>query len=311
MKREITLIGYGNQGKAWAANLRDSAWAVKVSGRPDGEGMKAARADGYTIVDSADLPGITGMIALLLPDEIIPKFFGRYLAQPTGAAKDQGRTFAFAHGFSVTFGHLHFAANDDVVLVAPKGIGPKLRENFTKGGGVLGVLAVEQDSSGRALQKAQMIAEGLGLNRVGLIPSSFAEETKTDLLSEQVILCGIVPRLVEETVRFLVEKGVDPRIATYECLNELKLIVDMMVAHGIHEMYTRVSSAAKFGGLQAAETLLPDAELRPRLEALWRDIENGNFAKALLEDSQSGYLKLHGKMENFKDSLADKNRSAL
>lgn len=274
-KRQITLVGYGNQGRAWAANLRDSGWNVVVSGRLDGQGVARASGDGFDVLAADQLRVVSGPVALLLPDEAIPSFFSRYLEG------GNGRQFLFAHGFAVTFGKLPVSASDDLVLVAPKGIGQKLRENFVAGSGVMGVLGVSQDSSGKAWTIAQEVAEGLGLARVGLIRSTFGEEAKTDLLSEQVILCGAVPKLVTQTIDFLVGKGINRELATYECLNELKLITDMMVEHGVEGMLKRVSSAAYYGGQQAAEVILPTHELEVRTEALWREIENGGFAERL------------------------------
>lgn len=273
--REITLVGYGNQGKAWAANLRDSGWKVTVSGRSGSRGSAQAAADGFATIPPSALREARGPVALLLPDESIRSFFAEHL---TGG---DGRQFLFAHGFAVTFTRPAFSKSDDVILVAPKGIGQKLRENFLAGGGVLGALAVDQDASGSARATAQAVAEGLGLTRVGVVETTFAGETKCDLLSEQVILCGAAPRLVKETTEFLVRQGIDRRLAAYECLNELKLIVDMMVEHGVDGMLARVSTAARFGGQQAAEVVLPKAELALRTQALWARIEDGTFARNL------------------------------
>ncbi len=305
MQSEITLIGYGNQGKAWAANLRDSGFTVRVSGREDGAGMKTAQADGFTPLSPRELNSVRGLIAILLPDEAIGDFFLTYLAEPK---MKQPRSFLFAHGFSVAYGKLPFSAADDVILVAPKGIGTKLRENFLRGSGVLGVLGVQQDASGQAWAAADLVAKGLGLDRVGTVRSSFLDETKVDLLSEQAVLCGPVPRLVEESVKFLVAKGMDPRVATYECLNELKLIVDMMVDHGMHGMFQKISTAAKFGGFQAAETVLPKAQLQESLETLWAKIEDGSFAKSLSEESRAGRPITKQNLKNWESSIADKNR---
>lgn len=280
--REITLVGYGNQGRAWAANLRDSGWKVTVSGRLEGKGIAQARQDGFSTLPPTNLRGQKGLIALLLPDEAISSFFKEFLQG------GNGRQFLFAHGFAVTFCSLPISPSDDLILVAPKGIGQKLRENYVEGSGVMGVLAVAQDSSGQAWATARNVAEGLGLTRVGVLNSSFDHETKTDLLSEQVILCGAVPRLVKETINFLVEKGIDPSLAQYECLNELKLIVDMMVEHGVDGMLKRVSSAAFHGGSMAAEVVLPKAELKARTEELWKAIDSGKFAEELsLRTAQS------------------------
>lgn len=299
--REITLIGYGNQGRAWAANLRDSGWTVRVSGRDaekGGKGIARAKADGFTIVDAKDLRAVKGPVALLLPDEQIAPFFEEYLHG------GDGRSFLFAHGFAVTFTRPEFSESDDVILVAPKGIGQKLRENFTAGGGVMGAIAVDQDASGSARQLAESVAEGLGLTRVGVVHTTFANETKCDLLSEQVILCGAAPRLVKETTEFLVQRGIPRELAAYECLNELKLIVDMMVEHGVDGMLARVSTAARFGGEVAAETILPKLELELRTQALWDNIEDGSFAEALKEHIRGKQLSQLRVSESESDSVS-------
>lgn len=274
-KRQITLVGYGNQGRAWAKNLRDSGWQVQVSGRNGSKAVEEAQQEGFATCSLAELRSVEGPIALLLPDEVIYGFFAAHLAG------GQNRQFLFAHGFAVVFSRLPISTSDDLILVAPKGIGQKLRETYVAGSGVMGALAVDTDHSGGAWETAQAVAEGLGLLRVGVVRTTFAAETKTDLLSEQVILCGAVPRLVKDTVSFLVSKGIDEKLATYECLNELKLIVDMMVEHGVDGMMSRVSTAARFGGLQAVEVVLPRAELQERTEVLWKKIEDGTFAQAL------------------------------
>lgn len=282
---KITLVGYGNQGKAWAANLRDSGWDVRVAGRSGGKGIAQAQADGFLTFEASELREQSGPIALLLPDETIQGFYSEFLVG------GEGRQFLFAHGFAVTFTRPAFSVSDDVILVAPKGIGQKLRENFVVGSGVMGALGVDQDSSGTAWTLGRSVAKGLGLTRVGVVETTFAGEAKCDLLSEQVILCGAAPRLVKETTDFLVRQGIDRRLAAYECLNELKLIVDMMVEHGIDGMLARVSSAAYFGGQQAAEVILPKAELEQRTQTLWNQIEDGSFARDLqkhLESSKSG-----------------------
>lgn len=302
---EITLVGYGNQGKAWAANLRDSGWKVRVSGRPKeagGQSLYAAAREGFEVVAPEKLKDLGGQIALLLPDETIPSFFKDYLA---GSSKP--RSFYFAHGFSVVFGQIPFGEQDDVILMAPKGIGPKMRQNYTQGSGVMGVIGVGQNPSGKGLEKARNIARGLGCTRVGLIESNFREETFADLLSEQAILCGAVPALVDQSVRFLVAKGIDPKLATYECLHELKLIVDMMVENGIHGMFKKVSRTAHLGGIFAEQEIVPAAKLTPILEKLWQEIESGSFAKALEAEKNAGYPKLAKHYADLETSPVDKN----
>lgn len=304
---EITLIGYGNQGRAWAANLRDSGWKVKVSGRAGEEGglglINAAR-DGFEVVAPADLHKVSGIIALLLPDEVIPHFFNKYLASPPVGVT---RSFIFAHGFSVVFGKIPFQEFDEIILVAPKGIGTKLRQNYLAGSGVMGVLAVAQDTSQNAWQKARQIANGLGCDRVGIVETTVRGETFADLLSEQAILCGAVPALVKKSVDFLVAKGIDPRLATYECLHELKLIVDMMVEFGIEGMFKKVSRTAHFGGILAKEAILPESELNAKLEGLWQKIEDGSFSAGLNKEAQNNYPEIKNHYLHLENNLVDKN----
>lgn len=274
--REITVVGYGNQGKAWAKNLKDSAWNVKVFARSGGKGERTAREEGFLVVSYAQLLETTGPIAILLPDEQIARFL-----EPFRGSSQEPRQFVFAHGYALTYGNIKSASQDDFVLVAPKGIGQKLRENYLTGSGVLGVLAVSQDATGTAWDLAENLAKGLGLDRVGIIKTTVEKETFADLLSEQVVLCGAVPRLVEEGERFLVEKGIPKEIARYECLNELKLIVDMMVEHGVEGMFQKISTAARFGGQKAADIVLPMDGLRSSMNQLWQNIESGEFARRL------------------------------
>lgn len=305
--REIILIGYGNQGKAWAQNLRDSGWTVVVSGRPGsrgGKGISQARSDGFRTLELAEIAEKSSApIALLLPDPEIPAIFNEYFA-PVPRGK---RAFIFAHGFAVTYGKLRFHDGDDVVLVAPKGIGVRLRELYQQGSGVMGVLGVAQDGSGQAWGVAEAVGAGLGCGRVGLVKSSFAEETNADLLSEQAILCGLLPRLIGACVEFLVKKGVNPKIAAFECLNETGLITDMMIRKGIEGMYRDVSPTAKFGGLRAADRMLPKAELDAKLEALWAEITSGQFAAELERDIAAGSPRVGEAMREFSGHIVDKN----
>jgi ketol-acid reductoisomerase len=285
---EIILLGYGNQGRAWALNLRDSGWKVTVSGRsPEqgGKGIARARSDGFPTLGLAEIEALSRVpLAILLPDHEIPQVFAQWFADPQRAP----RVFLFAHGFSVTYGGLNFLEADDVILVAPKGIGVRLRELFVQGSGVMGVLGVEQDGSGQAWSLAKRVGEGLGCDRVELVRSSFREETNADLLSEQAILCGILPRLVAFTANFLARKGIDRRIANYECIQETNLIADMMSRKGILGMYNDVSPTARFGGLRAAERLLPDSILEQGLESLWQDIVAGRFADEFRREVEAG-----------------------
>ncbi len=308
---EITLLGYGNQGKAWAKNLRDSGWIVKVSGRPESEGgtsQREAASDGFATIDFHALRSDTSPLACLVPDECIPEIYAAILGPGVDRAP---RPFLFAHGFSVVYGGMEFHDGDDVILCAPKGVGVMLRRLYTEGSGVMAVLGVEQDASGNAWDTALAVGKGLGCDRVGIIDSSFAEETNADLLSEQAILCGGLPRILDRSVKFLVRKGVHPKLATFECLNEMKLIVDMMVERGVYGMFRDVSNTAKFGGLRAADYLLPDLETDARLEGLWQDIVDGKFAKEFFEEKDNGFPRSQLGMERYRDHIADQNLNLL
>ncbi len=284
---QITLIGYGNQGQAWAKNLKDSGWDVTVSGRNalnKGTSIERAQKDGFATCSLEEALENRALhpIAILIPDEKIPLFF------QTHCKDGSPRTFVFAHGFAVTYGKLPLSPQDNSILVAPKGIGKKLRENYVAGSGVMGVLAVSQDASGNSWELARAIATGLGCHRVGLLESTFSEETNADLFSEQILLCGGIPHLLDASIRHLVKKGINPTLATYECLHETKLIVDMMVEWGVAGMLEKVSSTARFGGIRASEYLLPQKELQPRMEKLWEDIESGVFAQEFSKEIESG-----------------------
>lgn len=294
--RELLIVGYGIQGRAWAHNLRDSGWKITVSGRPDGKGIAAAAAEGFATVAATELESRSEAVALLLPDLSIKNFLQRYFAGARSA-----RSFLFAHGFGVAFCELPFLPSDDVVLVAPKGSGVKLRETYMQGSGLMGVLGVQQDASGHAWDLARAVAEALGCGRIGLVESTFLIETESDLLSEQALLCGGVPRLLEATLRLMVAKGVPLELARYECVNELKLIADMMVDLGVEGMFRNISPTARYGGMRAANKIFPAGELEQKLETLFADIHSGKFAAELQRDEESGSPEIKTGMERYKD----------
>jgi ketol-acid reductoisomerase len=279
--QKIAIVGYGNQGRAWALNLRDSGFEVRVCTRSE-----IPKKDAFTRISTEELKTFDGPIALLLPDDVIPEFYKLHFEVPLIDAENDlrpSRTFVFAHGFSVLYDKIDFQKNDELLLCAPKGIGTKLREKFKKNSGVMGVIAALKgnDKCPQGLVKARAIADGLGCGRIGIIEASFKEEVLSDLFSEQVLLCGGVPKLIDRSVRVMIDKGIPPRLAVYECLHELKLIVDMMVEFGIEGMFHRVSQTALIGGLDAASKILPDEDLDKRLAKIWERIESGRFAKEI------------------------------
>lgn len=311
--RELILFGYGNQGRAWAHNLRDSGWEIHISGRPEnlgGKSLAQARADGFSTLQLAEIAEKSSPVAWLSPDHSIADLqsdLNRIRTEREGK-NAKPRAFIFAHGFALVHGGAKPLPQDDAILVAPKGIGTKLRNLFKEGSGVLGVLGVAQDASGQAWSVAKAVGSGLGCDRVGLVRSTFAEETNADLLSEQSILCGALPRLIRSSVDFLIAQGVDPKIATFECLNESKLIIEMMVERGIVGMYEAVSANARIGGLRAAERVLPQKHLDQALGELWQEIQDGTFAKALNRELAEGEANSRREMEAFRASKTDQYR---
>jgi len=306
MKKEMLVIGYGNQGSVWAKNLRDSGWQVKVSGRSSadgGKGIQQAARDGFKTVEPTELYLCEDQnIAILLPDEQTEDFAEKYLNTQKRKKKN---TFYFAHAFAITFKKFSYLAEDDIVLVAPKGWGAKLRENFKKGGGLFGVLAVEEDKSQKAWSKAMAVAEGLGLCRVGTVNATFDQETHADLLSEQAVLCGPVPFLVDKCFRFLLSKGIPAEMALQECVRELQIVVDLINERGLEQTLKGASLAARYGGLKAATFLINEKELNNNLEQLWQNITDGSFAKDLDQEKEKGYPELTQWFERYQEHPVD------
>lgn len=301
--KKIVVVGYGNQGKAWAKNLRDSGWVVSLSGRPGGVGQKSAAAENFEWIHPDKLKDCSDIIALLLPDDAVENFFAQYFSDEQRPAQ----TFAFAHGYAVTYDKVKFNPTDTACLVAPKGLGVKLRENYKNGSGVMGVLGVSQDPEAKAWDVCNNLAHGLGLDRVGIIKSTFKEETYCDLFSEQALLCGSVPRLLNESVKYLVAKGIDPQLATYECLHELKLVVDLMTEKGISGMYQAISSTARYGGLKTGQRMIETKKLAQDFDGIWNDVTSDEFVSDMEQDLKSGNKNLTKWMNDFEGNEVDKN----
>jgi ketol-acid reductoisomerase len=288
----VAVLGYGNQGHAHALNLRDSGAHVVVGTRPGGSARERAEADGFTTVGIGEAVGAADVAAVLLPDESQPDVFtGEILPNlRTGAA------LVFAHGFSVAFGCINPPAESDVVLVAPKAQGHRVRSAFNEGTGVPCLLGVHQDSSGRAIERALSYAALLGCLRAGAILTTFRDEAVTDLFGEQAVLCGGVPGLVKAAFETLVERGYPPEVAYIECLHELKIITDLMVEGGIAYMRRRISRTAAWGSC-LAEGRVVSKELKSTLGAVLDDIESGAFADRWREEASSGAAGLRECLE--------------
>jgi ketol-acid reductoisomerase len=280
---KVAVIGYGSQGHAHALNLRDSGVDVQV-GLREGSGSKAAAEDaGLEVRSIADAVRDAQVVALLLPDHVQKQVWGEHVA-PNLA---DGAAVLFAHGLNVHFGRIAPPEGHDVIMVAPKAPGHRVRELYVSGAGTPGLVAVHRDASGRARELALAYGAGIGCARVGLLETTFAEETESDLFGEQAVLCGGVPALVQAGFDVLVEAGYQPEIAYYECLNELKLIVDLLYQGGYEYMRYSVSDVAEYGDLSRGPRVVDDA-VKQRLRDILAEVRSGAFAEELFADDEAG-----------------------
>ena len=272
--KKIAVIGYGSQGRAHALNLHESGLDVVVGVRQDGPSWKNAQADGLTVEEPAEAVKHADLVAVLTPDMPQKKLYEEIIEpniKPNAA-------LLFAHGFNIHFGQIKPRADIDVILVAPKGPGALVRREYEKGHGVPCLYAIHQDASGEAREKVLAYAAGIGGARAMLIETHFAEETETDLFGEQAVLCGGATELVLQGFETLVEAGYKPEVAYYECLHELKLIVDLLHEGGLAKMHKFVSETAQYGDLTRGPRVVND-ETRARMREVLAEIRTGTFAK--------------------------------
>ena len=279
----IAVIGYGSQGRAHARNLKDSGHAVIVGARPGGGAQQKALADGFRVVSPAQAAKEAQLVCLLTPDMTHRDVYARDI-EPN---LESGNTLLVAHGFSVLYGEVSPRRDIDVVLVAPKGPGDLVRREYEIGRGVPCLFAVHQDASGAARDKAMAYTSGIGGTRAGAIETSFREETETDLFGEQAVLCGGATELVASGFKTLVDAGYKPEVAYFECLHELKLIVDLMYEGGFRKMLHFVSETAKYGDFVSGPRVVND-ETRARMREVLGDIQNGAFARQWIAENQAG-----------------------
>jgi ketol-acid reductoisomerase len=281
--RRVAIIGYGSQGHAHALNLRDSGVAVRVGLPASSASRGKAEAAGLEVCSPAEAAAWADLTMILAPDTAQPDLFERDIAPHLRP----GRTLMFAHGFNIRFGTIVPPPGVDVALVAPKSPGHRVREVFVEGGGTPALLAVHQDASGEARQVALAYARGIGATRAGVIETTFAEETETDLFGEQAVLCGGVSALVKAGFETLVEAGYQPEIAYFECLHELKLIVDLMYRGGLTYMRHSVSDTAEHGDYTAGPRIV-NAAVRQEMRQLLAEIRNGTYAAGWIDENRQG-----------------------
>jgi len=281
--KKVAIIGYGSQGHAHALNLRDSGVQVRVGLQPGSASRAKAEKDGLTVNTPAEAAAWADVIMILAPDTKQPKLY-KDAIEPTLTA---GKTLMFAHGFNIRFGAIKPPKNIDVSMIAPKAPGHRVREVFTEGGGTPALLAVEQDASGSAKAQALAYAKGLGCTRAGVLETTFTEETETDLFGEQAVLCGGVSELIKAGFDTLVNAGYQPEVAYFECMHELKLIVDLIYRGGLSYMRYSVSDTAEHGDYTAGPRIVTQ-QTRDEMKKLLAEIRDGSFAKKWIEENEKG-----------------------
>ena len=281
--RRIAIIGYGSQGHAHSLNLKESGLDVRVGLYPGSKSREKAEAAGLKVVSVSDAAREGDIVMILTPDTGQGKLYREEIAPQMKA----GKTLMFSHGFNIRYGQITVPEGVDVSLVAPKSPGHRVREVFTQGGGVPGLVAVEKDASGNALADALAYAKGIGCTRAGVLQTTFTEETETDLFGEQAVLCGGASELVKAGFDTLVEAGYQPEVAYFECLHELKLIVDLMYQGGLNYMRYSVSDTAEYGDYVAGPRVI-GAESRAAMKQLLTEIQDGTFARNWIEENETG-----------------------
>ena len=281
--KTIAILGYGSQGHAHALNLKESGHDVVVGLRPDSSSRAKAEEAGLEVVDIADAASRGDIVMVLLPDEKQGEIWSSDIAD--GIAP--GNLLMFGHGFAIHFGEIDAPAGVDVAMVAPKGPGHLVRRQYEEGKGVPCLLAVHQDDSGNAGELALAYASGIGGGRAGIIQTTFKDECETDLFGEQAVLCGGATELVRAGFETLVEAGYDPRLAYFETLHELKLIVDLMYEKGIQGMRYSISNTAEYGDMTRGPRVVTD-ETRAAMKAILGEIQSGEFAKEWIAENRAG-----------------------
>ncbi len=281
-EQTICVLGYGSQGHAHALNLRDSGLKVIVGLRKGGPSYEKAKADGFDPLPPAEACAQADVIMVLVPDQIQPQIYEEAIRPNLSA----GKMLMFAHGFNIHFGQIVPPKDVDVTMVAPKGPGHLVRREYERGAGVPCLVAVQQDATGKALQRALAYARGIGGTRAGVLETSFREETETDLFGEQCVLCGGVSALIKAGFETLVEAGYQPEIAFFECCHELKLIVDLIYEGGLAFMRYSISDTAEYGDLTRGPRIINE-DVKKEMKRILEEIQSGRFAREWILENQA------------------------
>ncbi|MBS7606979.1 MAG: ketol-acid reductoisomerase [Candidatus Bathyarchaeia archaeon] len=297
----IAVIGYGSQGCAQAQNMRDSGLKVIIGLRPKGESWKRAKDDGFDVYTIPEAARIGDIIFMLVPDMVQPAIYREYI-EPN---LSEGKVLDFAHGFNIHFKQIVPPKNIDVMMVAPKSPGPRLRETYLSGFGVPALIAVYQDYSGKAKDIALAVAKALGCTRAGVIETTFKDETESDLIGEQTVLVGGLIELIKKGFEVLVECGYPPELAYFEACNEAKLIMDLIYQRGVIGMLKAVSDTAKYGGLTVGPKVI-DEHVKENMRKAARDVQSGKFAQEWINEHASGEKTLRDLMKEIEEHPLEK-----
>ncbi|WP_169779125.1 ketol-acid reductoisomerase [Campylobacter curvus] len=304
--KKVAIVGFGSQGHAHAENLRDSGVKVVIGLAKGGKSWTKAEAKGFDVKIVSEATKDADVVMILTPDELQSEIYKKEI-EPN--LKD-GAAIAFGHGFNVHFGQIKAPKNIDVIMIAPKAPGHTVRSEFVRGGGIPDLIAVEQDASGQAKQIALSYASAIGGGRTGIIETTFKDETETDLFGEQAVLCGGLCALVNAGFETLVEAGYEPEMAYFECLHELKLIVDLMYQGGMADMRYSISNTAEYGDYVSGGRVVGEESKRAMKEVL-KEIQNGKFAKDFILERKAGYVRMNAERSIAERSLLNQTGKKL
>ncbi|MEM3897653.1 MAG: ketol-acid reductoisomerase [Nitrososphaerota archaeon] len=291
----IAIMGYGSQGRNQALNLRDSGLKVIIGCRP-GRSKQLAEKEGFEVYDMDEAARRGTIIYMLIPDMAHKEVYEKYIKDNLS----EGKALCFSHGFSIHYKQVIPPPYVDVIMVAPKGPGPIVRENYLRGSGVPALIAVEQDYTGKAKQRALAIAKGIGATRIGALETTFRDEAESDLIGEQTVLVGGLMELIKKGFEVLVEEGYPPELAYFEACNEAKLIMDLIYAGGLTGMLKAVSDTAKYGGLTVGPKII-DEHVKENMRAAARRVKDGSFAREWIREHESGGKILKQLMEQLEN----------
>jgi len=299
--KTIAVIGYGSQGHAQAENMRDSGLDVVIGLRPEGRSWKRAEKDGFKVHPVSEAAKKADVIFMLVPDMVQPEVY----KESTEPYLAEGKTLDFAHGFNIRFKQIVPPKNVDVIMVAPKGPGPRVRETYSEGFGVPALIAVYQNWSGKAKESALAVAKALGCTKAGVIETTFRDETESDLIGEQTVLVGGLIELIRNGFEVLIENGYPPELAYFEACNEAKLIMDLIYQKGIIGMLRAVSDTAKYGGLTVGSKVI-DEHVKENMRKAVKEVQSGKFAEEWIREHRSGEKNLKALMDEIEEHPLEK-----